>query len=55
MVFFIRNDKVKLKPISVCRYLCIVPKHIDDVWKFQNIAVFKYQLINISACVQCCP
>ena len=49
MISLIGNDKIKLKLPPVCRYLCIVPKHTDNIGQFQNVTVFKYQLINISA------
>ena len=51
MIPLVGNNKMKLKPIPLCRYLRIVPKHTDNIGKLQNVTVFKYQLIHISACV----
>ena len=42
MISLIGNNKMKLKPIPLCRYLCIVPKHTDNIGKLQNVTVFKY-------------
>ena len=55
MILLIDNDKMKLKAISICRYLCTIPKHTDNIGQLWNVAIFKYQLIHVSACVQSRP
>ena len=47
MVSFIRNFQAKLKPISMHRYLCMVPKHACDIRQCKSGTVFKYQLRDI--------